>query len=283
MICRRLVAVAVGVALGLPTVARVQAAAPGSDKASSESAEPRIETSEPIASDGELKPERSDAKGPESESTEPERSDAELEGPDSESAEPELESSEAGAFNGESEGSEPRLEPTEQDVVSPEVADPGVDAPVGSSEIAPASADDLGMASGVAPGGYHGHGVILERPPVDGQRNLVVGSILFPLGTIATITSGVGAWATVPAHCVRRLASIGIEISSPDRCQGLFAFNVVRTSYGALMLVTGAVIMALGLRQRAIYRKWRHDHGMRATLLPTPGRRGATLGASWRF
>ncbi|MCH9680476.1 MAG: hypothetical protein K0V04_03500 [Deltaproteobacteria bacterium] len=145
--------------------------------------------------------------------------------------------------------------------------------------------DDLGTISGVAPGGYHGHGVILERPPPDGHRNVVLGSILFPLGLVATVTSGLGTWATVPQHCVRRLASIGVNVSGADRCQGVFAFNVVRTSYGALMLISGSVILALGLGQRAKYRAWRQDHGMRASLVPwrSGSARGVALGVHWRF
>jgi hypothetical protein len=146
-------------------------------------------------------------------------------------------------------------------------------------------ADDFESEQGVAPGGYHGHGVILERPPPDGHNRIVVGSILVPLGTIATVTSAVGTWLTVPQHCARRLATVGIEADAA-RCQGLFAFNVVRVSYGALMLASGATILALGILQRERYRKWRHGHGMRARLEPTlglPSRVGASLGLRLRF
>lgn len=146
-------------------------------------------------------------------------------------------------------------------------------------------ADDFEAELGVAPGGYHGHGVILERPPPDGQNRIIVGSILVPLGAIATVTSAVGTWMTVPEHCARRLGAAGIEADAA-RCQGLFTFNVIRVSYGVLMLGTGATILALGIIQRERYRKWRHEHGMRARVEPVlglPSRGSASLGLRLRF
>lgn len=146
-------------------------------------------------------------------------------------------------------------------------------------------AADYEAESGVAPGGYHGFGVILERPPPDGHNRIVVGSILVPLGAIATVSSAVGTWLSVPAHCAERLAATGVEADA-ERCQGLFTFNVIRVSYGALMLASGATILALGIIQRERYRKWRHEHGMRAHIEPMlgiPSRRAASLGLRLRF
>jgi hypothetical protein len=146
-------------------------------------------------------------------------------------------------------------------------------------------ADDFEAEPRVAPGGYYGHGVILERPPPDGRNRIIVGSILVPLGTLATVTSAVGTWLTVPAHCGRRLASAGIEADAA-RCQGLFTFNVIRTTYGALMLASGATVLALGIIQRERYRSWRRQHGMRAHLEPSigpVGRGTATVGLRLRF
>ena len=126
---------------------------------------------------------------------------------------------------------------------------------------------------------------ILEREPNDGYRNIVVGSILVPLGTIATVTSAAGVWLTVPAHCTERLAGLGVTIDDPSSCSGVFTFNVIRTTYGALMLASGAVILSIGLVQRQRYRKWRLEHGMRARLTPTlgPTRGGAAAGLRVRF
>lgn len=146
-------------------------------------------------------------------------------------------------------------------------------------------ADDFEVEPGVAPGGYYGHGVILERAPPDGRNRIIVGSILLPLGTIATVSSAVGTYMTVPSHCAERLgAATGIEATA-SKCQGLFTFNVIRTSYGALMLGAGATILALGMIQRERYRKWRNEHGMRARLEPTVdfARSGAAVGLRLRF
>lgn len=162
-------------------------------------------------------------------------------------------------------------EPADPEWADPEAAEP--DPPPTSA--APSSthdvpADDFEAAPGVAPGGYYGHGMILERPPPDGRNRIIVGSILVPLGTLATVTSAVGTWLTVPRHCADRLATVGIEADAA-RCQGLFTFNVIRTTYGVLMLGSGATILALGLLQRHRYRRWRAEHGMRARLRLEPG------------
>jgi hypothetical protein len=160
-----------------------------------------------------------------------------------------------------------------------------VPAPSTSTGTHDVPADDFESEAGLAPGGYHGHGVILERAPPDGRNRIIVGSILVPLGTLATITSAVGTWMTVPAHCAERLSGIGIEATA-DRCQGLFTFNVIRTTYGALMLGSGATILVLGMLQREKYRRWRHEHGMRARFEPAiglPGRGTASLGLRVRF
>jgi hypothetical protein len=163
--------------------------------------------------------------------------------------------------------------------------DPRATAPAEPSATHDVPADDFESELGGAPGGYHGHGVILERAPPDGQRRILVGSILAPLGAIATVSSAVGLWLTMPQHCTRRLGSTGIEPTAAH-CEGLFAFSVVRVSYGALMLGTGATILALGIIQRERYRKWKHGHGMRARVEPViglPSRGNASLGLRLRF
>jgi hypothetical protein len=186
-------------------------------------------------------------------------------------------------------GTEPTTETDAgEDVVDPEPTAPTTPARDPSATNPPSThdvpADDFETESGLAPGGYYGHGVILERPPPDGRNRIIVGSILVPLGAIATISSAVGTWMTVPSHCAERLSAAGIEATA-SKCQGLFTFNVIRVSYGALMLGSGATILALGMIQRERYRKWRHEHGMQARLEPTIdlGGRGASLGLRLRF
>jgi hypothetical protein len=175
---------------------------------------------------------------------------------------------------------------TDEPTTAPEPAtdEPSAPAPAPEPATHDVPADDFEAESGLAPGGYYGHGVILERPPPDGRNRIIVGSILVPLGTIAVISSAVGTWMTVPAHCSERLGATGIEATAA-KCQGLFTFNVIRTSYGGLMLVSGATILALGMIQRERYRKWRHEHGMRARVEPTLdlAGRGASLGLRLRF
>jgi len=146
-------------------------------------------------------------------------------------------------------------------------------------------ADDFESQPGIAPGGYHGHGVILERAPPDGRSQIVVGSILVPLGILAAASSAGGVWLYAPAHCEERLASIGTPIKEGGSCTGAFTLNVIRTTTGALMLASGATILAIGLVRRERYRKWRIGHGLRARVEPvlSPGRRGAMGGLRIRF
>ncbi|MCX4241418.1 hypothetical protein [Paraliomyxa miuraensis] len=168
---------------------------------------------------------------------------------------------------------EGEVDESEPQAVAPVAIDEGE---VDESEPAPTThdvpADDFESEPGLAPGGYYGHGTILERPPPDGHNRIVVGSILVPLGTLATVTSAVGLWLTVPTHCAERLRPLGIETTA-GRCQGLYTFNAIRTAYGALMLASGGTILVLGLLQRERYRKWRLRHGMhgRVRLEPGPG------------
>jgi len=156
------------------------------------------------------------------------------------------------------------------------------DREVEADPLADSVAIEPGLGGGFAPGGYYRPGEVLERSPVDGQRNIVVGSILVPLGTLATVTSAVGIWMTAPEHCVERLGSAGATIEDPASCRGVFTFNVIRVTYGGLMLISGSVILAIGLVQRQRYRRWREERGMRAWLMPAP-RGGASAGLRLRF
>ncbi len=132
----------------------------------------------------------------------------------------------------------------------------------------PAESSDYDPSTGAPPGGYFSGGVLVERPPPDGERRILIGSILVPLGALATISSAVGVWLTVPEHCARRLAPLGLQIDDPSRCNGVFIFNITRTTYGALMLMSGATILGIGLVERQRYRQWRRRHGMKAELRP---------------
>ena len=148
---------------------------------------------------------------------------------------------------------------------------------------APAPEAEFDPDAGFAPGGYYGRGEILEREPPDGYRHIVAGSILVPLGILSTVSSGVGVWMTNPTHCTERLAAVGREVEDPENCRPVFVFNVIRTTYGALMLVSGSVILSLGLLQRQRYRKWKLEHGMRAWVQPPIAGRPGAAGLRFRF
>jgi len=90
----------------------------------------------------------------------------------------------------------------------------------------------------------------------------LIGSIVAPLGGIATATGAGFAWMTVPEHCVERSAAAGIDVQR-KRCGGLFTLNIVRASYGGLMLITGTVFLVLGVRERNRRREWDRHHTAR--------------------
>lgn len=168
-------------------------------------------------------------------------------------------------------------EPSGDDAPDPAAGTPPEDA---TDETAPAPApavppEETDFSQGL--GGYHRPGEVIERPPPDGHKEIVAGSILVPLGTLATITSAVGAWLTVPAHCAERLGSVGVTVEDSSSCSGVFTFNVIRTTYGALMLASGSVILSIGLVRRERYRRWRLERGMKARLSPTLSPTGAGL------
>lgn len=207
--------------------------------------------------------------------SEPEASESAASESAVEASEPAVSEPAAGASEPAVEVDEPPPSAAEDPPVSSE--DPPAPAATQTHDV---PADDF-EREGLAPGGYYGHGVILERPPPDGKKQIVLGSILVPLGILAAVSSGVGVWMTVPQHCVARLGSVGSSIEDPAQCQGLFIYNVINASYGALMLVSGATILGIGLVKRDRYRKWRARHGMQAWLRPARG--GAFGGLQLRF
>jgi hypothetical protein len=140
--------------------------------------------------------------------------------------------------------------------------------------------EDETDARGRPIGGYLDPNATKEIPPHDGEKKLIVAYILLPLGTLATVTGALSTWATEPEHCQERLGKLASRISEDD-CPGLYKLNIVRTTYGSLMVVTGAVLLGLGLRDRKRHREWVGRHGAR--LSPWIGPRGAGLGMSLRF
>jgi hypothetical protein len=130
------------------------------------------------------------------------------------------------------------------------------DEPEAKGPARPASPD----TDGSVPGGYLGPTDTKEVAPKDGERKLLVAYIVLPLGTLAMVSGAVATWFTHPDHCQERLGRVGNDIN-PKQCRGLWILNIVRTTYGSMMIASGAVLLGLGLREKKRYREWKRKHG----------------------
>lgn len=133
-------------------------------------------------------------------------------------------------------------------------------------------------SSMVPPGGYWRPGEARDPEPADGQDKLIAAYVLIPLGTLATASGAAATWLSTPGHCTDRWARLGAE---PDagQCKGLYILNAIRTSYGALMLGSGIVLLGIGLHQRKTWRRWKQRGGVSMWW----GRDGAGVGVRWSF
>lgn len=129
------------------------------------------------------------------------------------------------------------------------------------------------------PGGYYGVGEVPEIPPRDGERALLTGSILLPLGALRLATGFLQVELASPERCTYTASS----------CAGLTTYGYIGMSSGALMLVTGATFLGIGLVRRGRYRRWKAErnlawrHDFRWQLSPMVSRRGASVGLNMRF
>lgn len=114
--------------------------------------------------------------------------------------------------------------------------------------------------------------------PKDGQEELIAGSILVPLGVIAVSSSAATIWLSAPGHCQARWKALDAT-PTDQQCKGLRTFGIVRVSYGSLMVITGAVLLGIGLTRREKHRKW--ERGL--AVSPWFGPRGGGLSWSGRF
>lgn len=135
----------------------------------------------------------------------------------------------------------------------------------------PATGGPVSDASSV-PGAYWAIGERDPGPP-DGHGYIVAGSILVPLGLLATVSGGVFVYLFDPARCPESLPSYDLSVES---CRGLFQYNIAQTAYGAGMLISGSVILAIGLARRSKFRAWQREHG----LAVMPWLRGSMGGGS---
>lgn len=130
----------------------------------------------------------------------------------------------------------------------------------------------------VPPGGYWRMGEVRAPEPPDGYEKLLTAYIIIPLGTLAMASGAAGTWLSTPGHCTARWAKVGAE-PDEDQCKGLYIVNAIRTTYGALMLGSGLVLLGVGLHQRKKWRRWKERGGVSAWW----NRGGAGVDLTWRF
>lgn len=104
-------------------------------------------------------------------------------------------------------------------------------------------------------GGYWDMDRTRGREPDDGREEIIVGSILVPIGIIAVSSAAATVWLSAPGHCQERWASVGAAPTA-DQCKGVRVFGIIRVSYGSLMVVTGSVLLGIGMHRRERHRKW---------------------------
>jgi hypothetical protein len=128
------------------------------------------------------------------------------------------------------------------------------------------------------PGGYWRTGEVRAPEPPDGREKLIAAYILIPLGALGTASGAAATWMSAPGHCEERWSSVG---ASPDaeQCRGLLILNSIRTTYGALMLGSGLVLLGIGLHQRKKWRAWKARGGVGVWWNGS----GAGVDLTWRF
>ena len=130
---------------------------------------------------------------------------------------------------------------------------------------------------GVAPGGYWGPGEAPEVAPRDGADKRLAGFIMVPLGLLTVASAAPMVYFTAPGKCISRTAKIGFNLDE-DECQGLLILNSVRVGYGALAAISGAVLLAIGYKEKRRLEEWKRRR-FRASLQPS----GSALSAHFSF
>ncbi len=144
---------------------------------------------------------------------------------------------------------------------------------------------DYDPDSGIPPGGgYWSPGEGPGIAPKDGESELLAAYIMLPLGALATASAGAMIWYTDPDHCPERINGLGYN-AKPSQCRGLWIYNLIRVSYGSAALVTGAVLLGIGLKRKKAYERWkqRRFQSGRPRFFAAPTRRGASFGFALRF
>ena len=110
-------------------------------------------------------------------------------------------------------------------------------------------------------GGYWGP---LGRPPPapdDGRWLTWTGAVMLPLGVLRVGMGGVFLYGAAPSRCGDWF---GDDFANePGRCGSLATYGYWGIAFGAVMAVTGAVLLGVGAHRARAYRRWKVQWGWR--------------------
>jgi hypothetical protein len=132
---------------------------------------------------------------------------------------------------------------------------------------------------GVAPGGYWDPGEAPEIAPNDGAEQRLAGTIMVPLGLLTVASAAPMIYLTMPGHCMERTSKVGFDLDAKE-CEGLLILNSIRVGYGALAVISGAVLLGIGIKRKRELEEWKRRR-FRAGLVP--GRAALSAHFSFRF
>ncbi len=131
------------------------------------------------------------------------------------------------------------------------------------------------MEESEVPGGYHeAMDLRGDDEPVDGDKKVTLGSVLFALGLIQT-GGGVSSYITATPRFCNSVYGSGV---TEQTCAGLRIYGIVGIAFGGLMAATGATFLGWGLIERQRHRKWMRERGFAVGPLLGPGHGGLSLG-----
>ena len=136
----------------------------------------------------------------------------------------------------------------------------------------------LGSPSPV-PGGYWRLGEAPVPAPPDGDDEVLAGTVLVPVGLLTAASAIPLLYVFQEARCETLAPRLGYHPNA-QQCRGLFIGNAIRTVYGVGMLVSGIVLLGVGLHRRKRHREWMHHH---VRIDFAPSLRSFRGGVTFRF